>query len=64
MSSGLHLIFLIKNKIEKPRENMKNWLHINAQNFPTVQDAILDYFKSRNSYIDLYFYFLYNANKQ
>ncbi len=36
-----------KNKIEKLWVNIKNWLHINSQNFPTIQDAIMDYFKSK-----------------
>lgn len=35
-----------KNKIEKLWANMKNGLRIKSQNFPTIQDAILAYFKS------------------
>lgn len=29
-----------KNKIEKSWANIKNWLPSNAQNFPTIQNAI------------------------
>ncbi len=35
-----------KNKIEKLWANMKNWLRVKSQNFPTIQDAIMAYFKS------------------
>ncbi len=35
-----------KNKIEKTWANLKNWLRINSKKFPTIQEAIWDYFKS------------------
>ncbi len=35
-----------KNKIEKLWANMKNWLRVKSQNFPTIRDAIMAYFKS------------------
>jgi len=35
-----------KNPIEHTWANMKNWLRLNAKNYPTIQKAILAYFQS------------------
>ena len=35
-----------KNPIEKVWANLKNWLRLNAKNYPTIQEAISAYFNS------------------